>query len=430
MTRTSIKVDHIARIEGHGNVRVVIEDGCVRDVRMEIVEPARFFESMVRGRSYKEVSYISSRICGICSASHVITDLKAVEKAFGIEVSERTKLVRELLVYGSYLQNHAAHLFVLATPDFIGEASVFPLQKSNPELFAQALGLKSLGNELCNAVGGRSIHPITAVVGGFTHEISAQQYLEFADKMEAMVPFAQATVELFSGFRVCDITTDGDMLAMVEPDYYPVQSSDELRFFGAESESEDFNSVSAYDFIEEYKVDHSGAFFARRKSNGKPYMTCALARVNASWENLGKTAKYSAAKAGLRPPEYNPMMNNVAQAVELVDALERCARVCRELAKGEGSSVPAPVHPRAGVGVGITEAPRGIVIHKLEFDDEGKVVHATIATPTSQNLANLECDIRKLATLLAETGTAEHIIKFEIEKLIRAYDPCLSCSVQ
>ena len=428
MSRTDISVDHVARIEGHGNVRVLIEDGRVMDVKMQVVEPARFFESMVKGRSYKETSYIASRICGICSPSHVITDLKAVEQAFGIEVSQRTKMVRELLVYGSYLQNHAAHLFVLAAPDFIGESSIFPLAKQDPELFAQALELKSLGNELCTAVGGRSIHPITAVVGGFTSEIDAASYLEFADRMESMVPFAQAVVELFSSFRVCEIKTQGDMLAMVEPDYYPVQSSDTLRFFG--SSSEDFHCSELFDHIEEYQVNHSGAFFSRRSSNGKTYMTGALARVNASWEQLGKTAKYAAAKAGLRPPEFNPMLNNVAQAVELVDALERCARVCRELAEDQGSSEPAPVVPVAGVGVGVTEAPRGIVVHKLAFDEDGRVTGAAIATPTSQNLANMEDDIRQLAGMLAESGMDEQIVKMEVEKLIRAYDPCLSCSVQ
>ena len=428
MTRTAINVDHIARIEGHGNVHVLIEDGHVKDVKMEIVEPARFFESMVKGRSYKEVSYISSRICGICSASHVITDLKAIEQAFGIELSPRTKLVRELLVYGSYLQNHAAHLFVFATPDFIGEPSIFPLAQQDPDLFNQALALKSLGNELCNAVGGRSIHPITAVVGGFTQEIDSKAYLEFADKMEAMIPFAQAVVELFAGFRVCDIKTHGDMLALVQPDYYPVQGSDTLRFFG--SSTEEFHCSQTYEKIEEYQVNHSGALFSRRASNGKTYMTAALARVNASWDHLGKTAKYAAAKAGLRPPELNPMMNNVAQAVEILDSLERCAGICRELAKGEGSSLPEPIVPVAGEGIGVTEAPRGIVIHRLAFDDEGRVTSASIATPTSQNLANMEDDIRQLAEMLAETGTTEPVIKMEVEKLIRAYDPCLSCSVQ
>ena len=166
MTKTAIHVDHIARVEGHGNVHVVIENGEVKTVEMNVVEPARLFESMVRGRRFEEIPYISSRICGICSSSHVVTDLKAIERVFGVEVTDRTRALRELLVYGSYLQNHASHLFVFAAPDFLGMPSVFPLAQTDPELFEQALGLKALGNELCTKVGGRSIHPITAVVGG------------------------------------------------------------------------------------------------------------------------------------------------------------------------------------------------------------------------------------------------------------------------
>ena len=162
MTKTAIHVDHIARIEGHGNVHVVIEDGVVKTVEMNVVEPARLFESMVRGRIFHEVPYIASRICGICSASHVVTDLKAIERVFGVQVSDRTRALRELLVYGSYLQNHATHLFVFAAPDFLGQKSVFPLADIDPALFDQALGLKALGNELCTKVGGRSVHPITA----------------------------------------------------------------------------------------------------------------------------------------------------------------------------------------------------------------------------------------------------------------------------
>ena len=185
MTRTAISVDHIARVEGHGNVHLSIKDGAVDTCEMNVVEPARLFESMVVGRKFADVPYIASRVCGICSASHVITDILAIERIFGVEVTDRTRALRELLVYGSYLQNHASHLFVFAAPDFLDMASVFPLAKANPELFDQALGLKSLGNQLCNLVGGRSIHPITAVVGGFTHEPSRDEYLAMADKLEA-----------------------------------------------------------------------------------------------------------------------------------------------------------------------------------------------------------------------------------------------------
>ena len=426
--RANINVDHIARIEGHGNVHVVIEDNEVRTVQMEVVEPARLFESMVRGRSFTEVSYISSRICGICSASHTVTDLLAIERIFGVEVTDRTNALRELLVYGSYLQNHGTHLYVLAAPDFLGLKSVFPVEEIEPALFDNALQLKRLGNELCTAVGGRSIHPITAVVGGFTNEISRDEYLAFAERMEAMMPFALATVDLFNSFEVPDVVSEGDVLAMYSPEKYAVCDSRAARFIDA---NESFDADEWTDFVEEYKVPHSGALFARVRSTGKPYMTSALARINLSWPHLSKTAKVAAAKAGLRPPERNPFRNNVAQAVELVDALERCAVLCRRLVADEfeGSSAPAPFEVRAGRGVGYTEAPRGVVFHELELDSDGRVVHASIITPTSQNVANMEADMRQLAELLVAQGADEPTVKLEVEKLVRAYDPCLSCSV-
>jgi len=160
-------------------------------------------------------------------------------------------------------------------------------------------------------------------------------------------------------------------------------------------------------------------------------MTSALARMNVSWPLLSKTAKVAAAKAGLRPPERNPFRNNVAQAVELVDALERCVILCKRLAADEfeGSSEVVPFQVRAGRGVGYTEAPRGVVFHEVELDDAGRVVHASIITPTSQNVAVMEADMRKLAEMLVAQGADEATVKLEVEKLVRAYDPCLSCSV-
>lgn len=429
MTKTAIHVDHIARIEGHGNVHVVIEDGAVKTVEMNVVEPARLFESMVRGRRYEEIPYIASRICGICSSSHVVTDLKAIERVFGVEVTPRTRALRELLVYGSYLQNHATHLFVFAAPDFVGMSSVFPLAETDPALFEQALGLKALGNELCTKVGGRSVHPITAVVGGFTHEITADEYLELAAKMDAAMDFALEAVDLFRGFEVPAIATAGDMLAMVEDDYYPVECSDAGFFLNAGIE---FDANDVHEHIEEYAVPHSAALLARVRETRDPYFTGALARINASWQNLGQNAKVAAAKAGLRPPEANPFMNNVAQAVELVDALDRCANICRMLAEPgaiESSSEPVPFEVKAGRAVGFTEAPRGALFHDLELDAEGRVVHASILTPTAQNVANLEADMRLLAETLVGEGAEEDVVRLEIEKLVRAYDPCLSCSV-
>lgn len=428
MTKTAIQVDHIARIEGHGNVHVVVEDGQVKTVEMNVVEPARLFESMVRGRRFEEVPYIASRICGICSASHVVTDLLAIERVFGIEVTDRTRALRDLLVYGSYLQNHATHLFVFAAPDFLGHKSVFPLAVEAPELFEQALALKALGNELCTKVGGRSVHPITAVVGGFTHEISRDEYLELADKMESMIGFAETAVDLFHSFKAPAIETEGDMLAMGAPDRYAVSDSRMARFIEA---ALSFDCDEVEQAIEEYTVNHSAALCARVCSTGKPYFTGALARINQSWQFLGHRAKLAAAKVGLRPPERNPFCNNVAQAVEIVDALDRCAELCRRLADDdfEGASTPVSFEVKAGTGVGFTEAPRGALFHKLQLDEEGRVVSASIITPTAQNVANLEADMRILAEKLVGDGIDGEAVQLEIEKLVRAYDPCLSCSV-
>lgn len=425
MARTTLSMHHIARIEGHGNVHVSIEDGKVRDVQMNIVEPARLFESMVVGRSYDKISYIASRICGICSSSHVVTDLLAIEDAFGVEVSDRTRMLRELLVYGSYLQNHASHLFVFAAPDFAGEESLFPLAVTEPELFKGGLAIKALGNELCTKVGGRSIHPITAVVGGFTHEMSSSEYIEMADKLRDMRPFAENVVDVFAAFPVPDIATKGDFLALHEKGHYAVVSGRPCFV----KDGLEFDRAQYRDYIKEYQVAHSAAYFSRRRDTQETFAASALARVNASWNELTREARLAAAKAGLRPPSLNPYSNNVAQAVELVDVCVRCEAMLRELAEGEGSSKPVEFQPKAGRGVGMTEAPRGTLVHDVEFDEAGRVVHANIITPTVHNLSDTEHNIFQVAELLANQGADEAVIRLEVEKLVRAYDPCLSCSV-
>lgn len=428
MVQSNMQLDHIARIEGHGNIHVLIEDNAVKTVEFQVTEPARFFESMVVGRKYSEVPFIASRVCGICSANHAITSLKAIEKIFEVEVSERTNALRELLVYGSYLQNHTTHLYVLAAADYVGTESIFPLAQSNPSLFESALRLKALGNELCNQVGGRSIHPITAVTGGFTHEIASDGYRELAEKLDEMIPFALETVDLFNSFPIPEISIQGELLAMVEEGSYPIVSSDQIAFLKQDKVAA---VLDIFDYIEEIPCDHSNALFAYIKSSRSPYMTSALARVNASWNNLCSEARVAAAKVALRPPVDNPFRNNVAQAIELVDALVRCRDMCLKLSEDQEmeESKPPPFSPRSGHAIACTEAPRGLLFHELDLDDQGRVRKASILTPTAQNIANMEADIRALAETLLAKGTDEKTIILEIKKLVRAYDPCLSCSV-
>lgn len=418
---TTLTVEHVARIEGHGTITVDVEGGGVREVRMDIVEPARLFESMVVGRRFDEAPLITSRICGICSPNHAVTSIKAVEAALGVEVSERTKLLRELLVYGSYLQNHATHLYLFAAPDFVGQPSVFPLAETHPDVVARALRIKKLGNELTTMVGGRPVHPVTAVIGGFTSEPAASGFERFAASLHGIARDAAETVDLFASFEVPEFETAGEMLALVSPDTYAIYDGEVAALDG------DWRRpVSEYrEFVTESVVAHSNA--KHSTIGGRTFLVGALARVNQSWERLVPAARVVASKVGMRPVSRNTFMNNLCQAVELVDAAERCAELCERLADSGGSSVPVDFQVRAGEGTGATEAPRGTLYHTVAVDDSGTITAGNVITPTAQNLANLEADMRAFAPTVARLPEAEFVLK--IEQLVRAYDPCLSCAV-
>jgi sulfhydrogenase subunit alpha len=416
-----LTVEHVARIEGHGNVTVNVEDGIVRDVRMDVVEPARFFESMVAGRRFDEAPLITSRICGICSPNHVVTSIKAIESALGVEVSERTKLLRKLLVYGSYLQNHATHLYILAAPDYVGLPSVFPLADSHPEIVERAMRLKKLGNELTTAVGGRQVHPISAVVGGFTSEPDAARLAHFRDALLAVVDDALATVELFASFQVPDFATAGEMLALTAPDDYAIYDGETAALdAGWHRPASEYRS-----FIREDIVGHSNAKHAT--TDGRPFLVGSVARANINADRLNDAGRAALAVSGITLPTRNPFHMNLLQAVELADASARCAGYIERLADMGGDSVPVPFRVRAGEGGSATEAPRGTLYHSYAIDDDGIITAGDVITPTAQNLANIEADMRAFAPSVADRDASEFALL--IEELVRSYDPCLSCSV-
>lgn len=421
MTTTTLNVKHVARIEGHGDITVKVEGGKLLDISVDVVEPARYFESMVVGRHFDDAPLITSRICGICSANHVMVSILAIEDAFGIEVSERTKKLRQLLIYGSYLQNHGTHLYILAAPDYVGLPSVFPLAETAPEVVKRALGLKRLGNELCTFVGGRPVHPTTAVVGGFTSEPKREDYLHFAERLEAAIKDASATVELFGDFNIPNFTTKSDMYSLyTEGNYATVEGDIKSLEFGT------IHPVQKYrELFVEHNVEHGNSKHVL--VDGKPYMVGALARVNNSWNELLPAARVVASKVGVRPIAKNPFLNNVAQAIELVDAAARCAQICRELAEMEGDSTPVEFEPKAATGYAGTEAPRGSLYHSYTFDDKGIITGADVITPTASNLASLEADLWRYAPTLLNLPREEFVVS--IEQLVRAYDPCLSCAV-
>lgn len=418
---STLTVEHVARIEGHGTITVEVDSGVVSDIRMDIVEPARLFEPMVVGRRFDEAPLITSRICGICSPNHAVTSIKALESALGVEVSERTRMLRSLMLYGSYLQNHATHLYLFAAPDYVGQPSVFPLAESHPEVVKRALHLKKLGNELTSAIGGRPVHPITAVIGGFTAEPHATELEALAARLHLAASDAAETAALFASFPVPQFETAGEMLAMHADDSYAVYDGDVCALDGGWCRPAD----EYHDFVTETVVSHSNA--KHSTVDGRTFLVGALARVNLSWDQLLPSARLIASKSGLRPISRNSFQNNLSQAIELIDAAERCALLCERILEDGGSSRPVAYSIKAGSGTASTEAPRGTLYHTLALDADGLITAGNVITPTAQNLANLEADMRSFAPTVAHLPESEFILA--IEQLVRAYDPCLSCAV-
>ncbi len=418
---STIAVEHVARIEGHGTISVSVKDGKLLHARLDVTEPARFFESMVRGRTYAEVPLIASRICGICSPNHTITAIKALEAAMSVDTTPRTALLRKVLVYGSYLQNHATHLYLFAAPDYVGAGSAFALAETHPHVLERALRLKKLGNELTTLVGGRSVHPITAVIGGFTREPPQTELAAILESLRAALPDALETVELFAAVNEPEFETEGDLLALVQDEDYAIYEGDVGSIRGGWR-----RPVSEYrDFLAESVVDHGNA--KHSTVDGRAFAVGALARLSLSGKLLAPRAAQAAASAGVETGTVNPFRNNLCQAIELVDAIERCAGYIECFLEDDGESRPDAVRVRAGSGAAATEAPRGTLYHSYEVDGEGVVRSADIITPTAQNLGNLEADMGRFVAAVADLATDE--LSALVQRLVRAYDPCLSCSV-
>jgi sulfhydrogenase subunit alpha len=420
-TDAKIKVHHITRVEGHGDIHAEIKDGRLVDVRFAVVEAPRLFEAFLVGRSYDEVTHIAPRVCGICSVSHKCAALKATETALGVGITEQTLLLRRLAFHGEVISSHILHIYFLAGPDFLGAGSVFPLVESSPDVVRRAMRLKKLGYELCDTVLGRHTHPVAMTVGGFSFVHSEKNLELMRGRLVAGLEDVKATVKLFKTINLPGFERQTEYVSLRHPEHYAFYDGD---LFSSNGESV---PVSRYrDYIHEQLVPYSSAKHAGW--HGLRYMVGALARVNNNHEQLSPLGLEAAHDLGITPPCYNPFANTFAQIVECAHCIEDSIHIIDMLLERgiSAEAEQASVSPRSGRGVGAVEAPRGTLFHEYEYGPDGKCVAANLVIPTAQNLANLEADMHAYVPLIVEQ--TEESITHQLEMLARAYDPCISCS--
>jgi sulfhydrogenase subunit alpha len=421
MTKT-IVVQHLARIEGHAGITVAFDGDRVERVTFDVIEGIRLFESLVKGRHFAEVPAIVSRICAICSHAHALTAIDAIERALDVTVSPQTRTLRDLAFQGGTIESHALHVFCLALPDLLGHDSVLDLARVNPEAVALALRLKKLGNTVQEVVGGRAVHPVNYVIGGFGRIASTDDLLRLRDDLENGLADCDAALQLLAGIALPAFATTPLRCAALVPDGDAWFFGDTLRFSdGAELPVRRYREAT-----NERVVVHSHAKHSLH--DGRSYLVGSLARLTLHGDRIGGRARAAWNRLGLTIPSTNLVANNLAQFVELVYSVEHALDlVTRLLAEGLAQEEPALPRARSGEAAAASEAPRGTLFHWYAIDETGRIAAADVITPTAQNFSHAEDQFR--AAVQGRGDAADEELRHRLEIVARAYDPCVSCSV-
>jgi coenzyme F420-reducing hydrogenase alpha subunit len=413
------RVGYLTRVEGEGTLEVRVRGREVIEARLKIFEAPRYFERLVVGRSGDEVIDIVARICGICPIAYQMSAVHGFEDLYGVEVDPAVRALRRLLYCGEWIQSHALHVYLLHAPDYLGYPSALAMAADHRAVVEQGLALKRVGNRLIAALGGRPVHPISVRIGGFSRTPRRRELEELRRELDTAVEQSLATVRLVASWDPPALEHPQPLVALRHPTEYPynhgrIVSSDGL----------DLAPGAWGDAFAEHQVEGTHALHARTH-DGRAYLLGPTARITLAAGQLHPLAAEALAGTGLQDAiRVNVHRSIVARAVELLHA---CAEA-RDLidAYRPPAEPRVPFTPRPGVAAWSTEAPRGLLHHRYEVDERGHVTKAQIVPPTSQNQGAIEADLAAFAPTVLDLPHAE--ATHQMEMLIRAYDPCISCA--
>jgi sulfhydrogenase subunit alpha len=413
-----IHIPALARVEGEGALTIRLKDGAIDDILLNIYEPPRFFEGFLHGRYFQDVPDITARICGICPVAYQMSSVQALEAALQVTISPEVRLLRQLLYCAEYIESHALHIYLLQAPDLVNHESALSLAAEAPELVKQGLHLKKIGNDLLKAIGGRSVHPVNTCVGGFYRWPSEQAIHGLIPELEWARQASIDTVNWAATLSYPDFEQDYEFVALNRIEDYAIYDGDILSSNGKRISPMEFEK-----FYLETHVERSNALHSHTVEN-HTYFVGPLARFNLNFKKLRTMAKEAAREIGLKPPLRNPYKGLLARAIELVHTCDLAIELANSYQPQGPSHVEFTIQP--GEGVGVSEAPRGLLYHRYVVDEQGMIRFARITPPTAQNFAQMESDLWALAPTAINQPQEEASLTFE--HLLRSYDPCISCA--
>lgn len=422
-TQRTIRVPVLTRVEGEGALHVELRGSNIERVELNIYEPPRFFEALLRGRPIEDVADITSRICGICPIAYQMTAVQALEGILGVKIHPQIALLRRLVYCAEWIESHVLHIHLLHAPDLFDCHSAVELAQRFPLEVKRGLRLKQTGNRILEVLGGRAIHPINIAIGGFYRLPKLQELRDLIPKIEQGLADAIDAARWLGRLTLPSFTAPYNYVSLIHPDKYPIESGD----IAIDPE----NIIGVHDYethFQEIQVSHSTALQSRRLPSRTEYFVGPMARLFYNQSKLTPKAKELADQLGFDARQNNPHQSILARAIETVFAFEEALGILKDLSETQIRDLlpQAKYAVQAGTGQSVTEAPRGLIFHRYRIDEQGHVEFAKIVPPTSQNQARIEADLRLLLSQIHSQSDGS--IAQACERLVRTYDPCISCS--
>jgi F420-non-reducing hydrogenase large subunit len=455
-----VKISPITRLEGHGTIDIVLDDGGdVTDAFLQVVE-LRGFEKFCEGRPVEELIRIMPKICGVCPGAHHMAAAKAADAVYGLEIPPTARKLRELFYNAHIAHSHMLHFFALAAPDFIPGADADPSRRNLLGLIEEVgrdFGLdvlkhRGFAQKIQGMIAGHPIHPVAAVPGGMAHPLSEEDRVDAANMGESMVGFAQRALDLFRE-RILGhedlagvITSDAYLhrtyyAGLVDPDGKVNFYDGRVRVIDPEGgEVASFDPSDYLDHLAEHVEPWSYLKFPYLKRVGWSGITDgvesgvfrvnALARLNVAngmATPLAQQAYEEFFSFFGGKPVHHTIAFNWARLVELLYAAEEVHRLARD-PEITGTHIRVLPSERPREGIGAVEAARGTLYHHYETNADGIVKKVNLIVATAQNNAGMCMSVKRAAQAFIHGGEVSDGILDRVEMAFRAYDPCLACA--